>query len=786
MKRLLRILALTAAIGGTTACTPRLKPGNIDRVVDAMTLEEKVHLLIGTSMDGKDDDGSKLVVGKTQKLVPGAAGTTYPIERLGIPAIVLADGPAGLRISPTRKGDTATYYCTGFPIASLLASTWDAALVEEVGRAMGDEVKEYGVDVLLAPGMNIMRNPLCGRNFEYYSEDPLLSGRTAAAMVRGVESNGVGCAIKHFAANNQEINRLCNDSRVSPRALREIYLRNFEIAVREAQPRTLMTSYNYINGRYTSEDRGLLTDILRGDWGFRGAVMTDWSAGQDVAAQIAAGNDMIQPGSDKQYETILAAAQEGRLPMEAIDTSVRRILELVVRSPRYEKYPFSNRPDLKAHAEVARRAAAEGMILLENRNEALPLEKGEVALFGVTSYRLIAGGTGAGDVNKAYTVDLCDGLRNAGFTLNETAAEAYAKHLAAEDERLAPINEKRGWWFGALQPDELPDPAAVIRRSLRDADAAVVTIGRRGGEGTDRHVDDDFRLRPDERRLIAEVSRAYRAAGKPVVVVLNTGGVMETASWSGDADALLMAWQAGQEGGNAIADVLSGKVNPCGRLPMTFPVRYADVPAQNFPALNLNTGKNDSFYRYSETKRYEEPNIDYTNYTEGIYVGYRHYATRDVPVAYPFGYGRSYTDFELSGLTALPVGEGWEVTCTVTNTGRRAGREVVQLYAAAPAGKLDKPACELRAFAKTPLLEAGASVEVKMRFAAADLASFCERQSAWVTDAGDYTLRAARNVADKGVTTVVTVDEPIVRKVHDAMAPEGGLFITATEPSKTR
>ena len=284
--------------------------------------------------------------------------------------------------------------------------------------------------------------------------------------------------------------------------------------------------------------------------------MTDWSAGQDVAAQIAAGNDMIQPGSDKQYETILAAAQEGRLPMEAIDTSVRRILELVVRSPRYEKYPFSNRPDLKAHAEVARRAAAEGMILLENRNEALPLEKGEVALFGVTSYRLIAGGTGAGDVNKAYTVDLCDGLRNAGFTLNETAAEAYAKHLAAEDERLAPINEKRGWWFGALQPDELPDPAVVIRRSLRDADAAVVTIGRRGGEGTDRHVDDDFRLRPDERRLIAEVSRAYRAAGKPVVVVLNTGGVMETASWSGDADALLMAWQAGQEGGNAIADVL--------------------------------------------------------------------------------------------------------------------------------------------------------------------------------------------------------------------------------------
>lgn len=778
MKNLLRTSALWAVVLAAAACTPRLRPGNIDRVIAAMTLEEKIHLLVGTSMDGKDDDGSKLVVGKTKLLVPGAAGTTYPIERLGIPAIVLADGPAGLRISPTRDGDTATYYCTGFPIASALASTWDPTLVEEVGRAMGDEVREYGVDILLAPGMNIMRNPLCGRNFEYYSEDPLLSGRTAAAMVRGVESNGVGCSIKHFAANNQEINRLCNDSRVSIRALREIYLRNFEIAVREAQPRTLMTSYNYVNGRYTSEDRGLLTDILRGDWGFRGTVMTDWSAGLDTPAQIAAGNDMIQPGSNERYEAILAAAREGRLPIEAIDTSVRRILELVVRSPRYEGYPFSNRPDLKAHADVARRAAAEGMILLENRGEALPLASGgEIALFGVTSYRLIAGGTGAGDVNKAYTVDLCDGLRNAGFTLNAAAQEAYAAHLAAEDARLAEINERRGWWFGPLQPDEMPNPAAVVRRSAATAAAAVVTIGRRGGEGTDRHETDDFLLKPAERRLIADVSRIYRAAGKPVVVVLNTGGIVETASWRDDADAVLMAWQAGQEGGNAVADVLAGKVNPAGRLPMTVPVRYADVPAQNFPALNLNTGKNDSFYRYSETKLYEVPDVDYTNYTEGIYVGYRHYVTRDVPVAYPFGYGLSYTDFTIGDLHAEAVDGGWVAVCTVTNTGRRAGREVVQLYASAPAGRTDKPRCELRAYAKTPLLEPGEAAEVRMPLAAADLASFDEEASAWVTEAGGYTLRAARNVAEPGATTVVEVTEPIVRKVCTAMRPEGGLFI---------
>jgi beta-glucosidase len=312
MKLLLLIFALLAMAAGSVTASDgmRLREDNIPDIVKELTLEEKAHLVVGANMKDRKMAGE---VGYTEYIVEGAAGITYPVKRLGIPSIVLADGPAGLRISPTRKGDSRTYYCTGFPVGTHLAATWNDEIVRRVGEAMGDETKEYGVDVLLAPGVNIMRNPLCGRNFEYYSEDPLLAGRTAAALINGVESQGVGTSLKHFCANNQEINRLANDSRVSQRALREIYLRNFEIAVREAQPWTIMTSYNYLNGRYTSEDRGLLEDVLRGEFGFEGTIMTDWGGGLDAAAQVAAGNDMIQPGKPAHYEAIVRAVREGRL-----------------------------------------------------------------------------------------------------------------------------------------------------------------------------------------------------------------------------------------------------------------------------------------------------------------------------------------------------------------------------------------------------------------------------------------------------------------------------------------
>ncbi|MGX8708171.1 MAG: glycoside hydrolase family 3 protein, partial [Bacteroidales bacterium] len=325
-----RILLIATAVLCTFSlfAQPKLRTDNIDEIIKALTLEEKATLLVGGGW-GSMTAGS--MTASSETLVSGAAGTTRPVERLGIPMTVVADGPAGLRINPTRKGTDKTFYCTGFPVGTVLASTWNMPLVEQLTAAMGNEVREYGVDVLLAPGQNLHRNPLCGRNFEYFSEDPLLSGKTSAAYVRGVQSNGVGVSIKHFAANSQEVNRLQNDSRINVRALRELYLKGFEIAVKEADPWTVMSSYNRLNGAFTQQRRDLLTTVLRDEWGFGGIVMTDWGNKEGTVAAVNAGNDLMEPGMDNEIARIIAGVKDGSISQEQLDTNVRRMLEYIVR-----------------------------------------------------------------------------------------------------------------------------------------------------------------------------------------------------------------------------------------------------------------------------------------------------------------------------------------------------------------------------------------------------------------------------------------------------------------------
>ncbi len=724
---------------------PQLNPDNIAEVVGAMTTEEKITLLVGSGAQKLDDTTKGPTVGIINDLVPGAAGRTLAIERLGIPAIVLADGPAGLRIDPTRASDDQTYYCTAFPIATLLASTWNTPLIEEVGKAMGNEVLEYGADVLLGPGMNIHRNPLCGRNYEYYSEDPYLTGKMAAAMTRGVQSNGVGVSVKHFAANNQETNRMGNDARMSVRALREIYLKGFEIVVREAQPWTVMSSYNQINGVYTTESKELLATVLRDEWGFEGMVTTDWYGGKVVTAQIAAGNDLIMPGRVDQYDALLAAAKDGSLSMTDIDACVTRVLELVVRTPRFAGYKYSNKPNLDAHAAVTRQSAAEGMVLLEN-DGTLPLDASikHIAAFGNTSYRFIAGGTGSGDVNEAYTISLELGLANAGYSVDASLKALYEEHIAKEealraqqkDPSLSPLAR----FLPQVPLGEYLPTAVQLAKAVEENDLAIITLGRSSGEFYDRKEVDDFLLTAAEQELLATVEEAFHAAGKKVVVVLNIGGVIETMSWKEGPDAILLAWQGGQEGGNAVADILQGVVNPSGRLTMTFPETLADHPSTaHFPTGDVPVDLS-AFLGTPAPVRSIMENVDYTQYEEGIWVGYRALAHYNKLPSYAFGYGLSYTTFEY-GTPEVTYKKGvCTINLPVTNTGKVAGKEVVQVYVAAPEGAVEKPVMELRAFAKTDLLPPGNTQTLTFVLNDKDLASFNEDTSSWVSDAGDYTI----------------------------------------------
>ena len=757
MKTLKFVVLMTissVALNASAQNAPQLRSDNIDEVMAAMTLEEKAQILVGGANNFFSNGA---VVGGAAETVPGAAGTTAAIPRLGIPQTILTDGPAGVRINPTREGDTKTYYATAFPIGSALASTWNTELVEEVGKAIGNETKEYKCDVILGPGMNLHRNPLCGRNFEYYSEDPVVTGKIAAAYVKGVQSQGAGTSIKHFAVNSQETERTSVDERVSQRALRELYLRGFEIAVREGKPWTVMASYNRVNGPLAQESRDLLTDVLRTDWGYQGMVMTDWIGQRNTGAQVHAGNDLMEPGQPQQSEEIVTKVKNGQLDIKDVDNSVRRLLEYIVKTPTFNKYQASNAPDLNAHAAITRRAANEGIVLLEN-NGVLPLDKKiqTVALYGVCSYEFLSGGVGSGCVHPPYVVDMVKGLGNAGIKTTESLTNIYQKYVEFAKLKFETDRSPAKWFqslvMGQQKYPEIDFSIYSFMKEVPNADAAIITLGRQAGEGIDREIEGEFNLSEQERQMVIQVSQAFHQADKPVIIIINSGSVIETASWKNYADAILVAWQPGMEGGNSVADILTGKANPSGKLTMTWPIDVADHPStKNFPNASVD------IFTYTSAGN-KMPGYQFTNHEEDIYVGYRYFDSFQKNVSYPFGYGLSYTTFAYSKPSVKKSGEQIEVSITVKNTGKVAGKEAVQVYVAAPKGNLEKPVKELKAFGKTRELQPGESQTLRMTLQRRDLASFDEEQSAWIVDAGTYQFLIAASATDIRATASLKVD----------------------------
>lgn len=762
------ILTLGFIVAASCAyAQPKLNANNIDDVVKAMTLEEKCHFVLGCGMHFNDE-----------AKFPGTAGSTFGIARLGIPETYCADSQQGLRMDSKRAWDHNDYYPTDFVASMTLASTWDREAAYQVGKGIGYEVREFGLDWILSPSMNLIRNPLCGRNHEYYSEDPYLSGTIAAGYVNGVQSEGTAACPKHFIANNQETNRNNNISQISQRALREIYLKAFEIMIKESNPWTIMTSYNKLNGPYAVQNHELLTTIVRDEWGWKGMYVSDWNAGDDAVAAMKAGNDMLQPGQDKQYQAILAAAKSGELSMDILDANVKRILEYVVKTHSFKELrsrvmcPAEN---LKAHAKVVREVGADGIVLLKNSG-ILPLTGKRVALFGCTSYDWISGGSGFGGVSVGhYTVSLIEGMRSAGYEVYKPLINLYTKHIADEEKRLFPNGRPQFSLLPPARADEKQFSAAELNAAIAGSDVAIISLGRKSGEAADRS-EADFYLKEGEKQLIKAVSEAYHAKGKQVVVLLDICSPIDVASWQDQIDALVCTWQGGQESGFSVADVLSGKVNPSGKLPMTFEIKYGDAYAdKNFPA-NVDDKTLGAMFMWGrnkedDKKREPQANIDYTNYEEDIYVGYRYFDSFDKPVAYPFGFGLSYTTFKYENLTCSADGDIVTVTVDVKNTGFRAGRNVVELFVAAPnSKKLNKPEKELRNYAKTKLLKPGEKETVKMKVSIEDLASFNEKASAWKTDAGVYTFMICSSANDVEAKETVKV-KAWTKKVNNVMKP---------------
>ncbi|TDC98470.1 beta-glucosidase [Actinomadura sp. 7K507] len=636
---------------------------------------------------------------------------TKAVDEAGVPGITLFDGPNGVR----RPGDSTVHIdplhtlpATCFPPAVAVGSSWNPDVAACVGAAMGREARAFGVTVSLGPGVNIKRSPLCGRNFEYYSEDPLLTGVLAAAHVRALQEQGPGASVKHFAANNQETDRKRISADVDERTLREIYLAAFERVVREARPATVMSSYNRVNGVHACENHWLLTEVLRDDWGFTGAVISDWGSVGDRAASLAAGLDLSMPGPDDAGDAeIVAAVRAGDLEPEAVDRAAARVAALVRRAA-----PATGDVDLDAHHELAVELAAESAVLLRNERDVLPLAAvSSIAVIGEFAARARFQGGGSGNV-KATRVD--------------EALDAMAARAA---ERDATVRYSPGF-----SPDGDGDPVALREdavRAARAAEVAVVFAGlpeKEEWEGTDRTSLD---LPAEQVDLI----RAVAAAARRTVVVLSNGAVVSLEGWHDEVDAIVEGWLLGQGGGRAIADILFGVVSPSGHLAESIPLRLQDHPSfMNFPG--------------------EQGHV---RYGEGVLVGYRYFETAEVPVRYPFGHGLSYTSFETRDLRVSATGtDTADASVTVTNTGARAGRHVVQLYVATGAGPVRRPARELRAFSKVAL-QPGESTTVEFSLDRRAFAYYDVVLGGWAVAPGDHTVQIGENASTVVAEATVTL-----------------------------
>ena len=655
---------------------------NTQEIIKKLNLEQKCALLSGATTFG-----------------------TRALPKNNIPSITLSDGPNGVRKqagAADHLGLNPSVPATCFPTAATVACSWDPALGEQIGQAMGEEAAAQEVAVLLGPGLNTKRSPLCGRNFEYFSEDPYLSGKMAASYVRGIQSNGISACPKHFAVNSQELRRMASDSVVDERTLRELYLTGFEIVVKEAKPKTIMSSYNLINGTYANENRHLLMDILRGEWGFDGAVVTDWGGSNDHALGVQNGStlEMPAPGGDAVRE-LMQAVQSGKITEADVDARLDELLTLVFDTHAAVQ-SHSRTFDVDAHHALARRAAAESIVLLKNENDLLPLAEGaKVAVIGDFAQTPRYQGAGSSAVNSIKVDTFLDCLKESGLA----------------SVGFAPGFDRQG------KPDAAKQAEAVAL--AQKAEVVLLCLGLdeiKESEGLDRG---DMRLADNQIELL----KAVQQANPNTVVVLSAGASLET-PWLKHCRTLVYGALGGQAGAGAMLDVLTGKVNPSGKLAETWVNAYADTPAK------------DNFAGPGRMVQYRE----------GLYVGYRYYQTAGVPVAFPFGYGLSYTSFAYSNLQAASNG----VTLTVTNTGKRAGAEIVQLYVAKPGAEVLRPAQELKGFAKVQL-QPGESKTVTIPLDDKAFRYWNTKTDSWEVEGGSYELRVGASSADIRLTAVVEV-----------------------------